>query len=274
MTSGCLVCGKPLVYYFTSDLRTCALCGGEFEALTVCEDGHYVCDKCHASAAPQFLEILRNSDERDPGKLFRQIMALEEVHMHGPEHHPIVAGIMLTVYRNNGGGIDLAAALDEAAVRGGQVPGGTCGAWGACGAAIGAGIYASILTGSSPLPAGQSEGPAGSTQPPGSKSSLLPAGQSEGPDDVASGSARAYSADADAWSISQKLTADCLERIAAVGGPRCCKRTSRIAIETAVDFTKERYGIEIPLEDFPCGFFRENKECIFGRCPYFPKKEK
>lgn len=47
--------------------------------------------------------------------------------------------------------IDLAKAIPAALERGGKVPGGTCGYWGVCGAAAGAGIYASIVTGATPL---------------------------------------------------------------------------------------------------------------------------
>mgnify|MGYP002869165356 CR=1 FL=1 len=67
-------------------------------------------------------------------------MALPQVHMHGPEHHGIVPCVLLTAYRNNGGEVDLPSSLREAVRRAKQVPGGTCGYWGACGAAIGAGI--------------------------------------------------------------------------------------------------------------------------------------
>ena len=41
----------------------------------------------------------------------------------------------------------------------------------------------------------------------------------------------------DAWPFPQKLVSIILSRLADVGGPRCCKRTSRIAIEEAVHFT-------------------------------------
>lgn len=149
--TGCLLCGKPLVYSPEVDECTCAICGNIFDSNAVCENGHFVCDKCHASSQEDFLSILRHTDEQSPVKLFNRIAALDGVHMHGPEHHIIIPGIMLTAYRNNGGELNLNAALDAAAKRGGQVPGGVCGFWGACGGAIGAGIYASVVTGSNPL---------------------------------------------------------------------------------------------------------------------------
>lgn len=78
-------------------------------------------------------------------------MDLPSVHMHGPEHHAIVPCVLLTAFRNNGEHMDYDAALSEICKRAKQVPGGTCGYWGVCGAAAGAGIFMSVMTGSSPL---------------------------------------------------------------------------------------------------------------------------
>lgn len=148
----CMVCGKPLVYWEDARRLRCSICGREFEANCACEDGHFVCDSCHeAGANAFFLPYLLASSEKDPLRLFEQVVALPRVHMHGPEHHAIVPCVLLTAYRNNGGELDLDKALHEALRRGAQVPGGSCGYWGVCGAAAGAGIYMSVLLGSNPL---------------------------------------------------------------------------------------------------------------------------
>lgn len=223
---GCLICGAPILYHAQSAVYSCELCGKGYESNAACEAGHYVCDQCHASAQADFLKLLQDSDEKDPIKLFAQVAVLESVHMHGPEHHSVVPCIMLTAYRNNGGELDLDSALKTAVQRGAQVPGGICGFWGACGAAIGAGIYASILTGSNPL-------------------------------------------NSEVWALPQRLTARCLENMARIGGPRCCKRTSRIAIEAAVRFTKEQFNIEMPVGTLPCDYHSLNQECLHSRCPYY-----
>ena len=227
--TGCLVCGKPIVYSADSAVVTCHLCGKQYETNAICEVGHYVCDKCHSSSQPDYLKLLRSSGEKDAAVLFRQVVELKSVHMHGPEHHSIVPCVMLTAYRNNGGAIDLNAALETATKRGAKLPGGTCGYWGACGAAIGAGIYAAIILGSSPLNTG-------------------------------------------VWSAPQQLTALCLSRIAELGGPRCCKRTSLISIETAAQFTQEQTGVTIPAELLTCSYSGRNRECIRTMCPYFGGK--
>ena len=61
---------------------------------------------------------------------------------------------------------------------------------------------------------------------------------------------------------------DCLKAIAAVGGPRCCKRDGRLSIECAAGFSKERFGIDMPVSRPACTFSEKNRECLDKRCPY------
>ena len=192
--SGCLICGAPITYRAESSIQTCSICHKEQLTNAVCENSHFICDACHSygTYAP-VIAALRDSTEKDALLLLEKIMDLPSVHMHGPEHHAIVPCVLLTAFRNNGEHMDYDAALSEICKRAKQVPGGTCGYWGVCGAAAGAGIFMSVMTGSSPL-------------------------------------------HKDAWPFPQKLVSIILSRLADVGGPRCCKRTSRIAIEEAVHF--------------------------------------
>ena len=149
---GCLLCGKPLVYDAQARLRRCSVCGEEKLSECACEDGHFVCDACHSAGLGSFLiPFLLHSGEKCPQRLLEQVMALPQVHLHGPEHHAIVPCVLLTAYHNCGGGNDLKKDLAAALKRGKRVPGGICGFWGVCGAAAGAGIYMSVLTGSTPL---------------------------------------------------------------------------------------------------------------------------
>ncbi|MGI6053793.1 MAG: DUF5714 domain-containing protein [Clostridium sp.] len=226
--AGCLLCGKPLLYEEKSRSRVCAICGRTFESVAACEDGHFICDSCHSAGLTGALAFLRESQEKDPVELFLNVAKLSGIHMHGPEHHSLVPCVLLTAYHNQGGKIDLDTAIPEAVRRGRQVPGGFCGFWGVCGAAVGCGIYASILLESGPL-------------------------------------------QAESWAKAQKLTARCLERIAAVGGPRCCKRDSRLAMEEAVEFTAETFGVQMEAGKNPCQFSEQNQECLKERCPYYKR---
>lgn len=148
--SGCLICGESIIILEKEASHTCLICNKHFISSTICIQGHYVCDDCHTNTN-EFVELLLNSKETNPTILFSQIENLKSVNMHGPEHHSIIPCVLLTAFKNSGGKIDLLSAIETALQRGKQAPGGTCGFWGTCGAAIGAGIYGSIVTESSPL---------------------------------------------------------------------------------------------------------------------------
>lgn len=70
------------------------------------------------------------------------------------------------------------------------------------------------------------------------------------------------------WALSNQMTAEALRAIAALGGPRCCKRNAYTAIKTAVAFVKAHLGIEMELEDIKCIHSPENNQCIKERCPF------
>lgn len=147
-----LICGAELVYNSLGTERRCAVCGRESAGNAVCANGHYVCDECHAYGAfAAIIPELYKSREKNPLLILDSVMDLPSVHMHGPEHHVIVPLVLLTALRNNGGDISYDEAMREAYRRASKLPGGTCGFWGVCGAAAGAGIFASLLLGSSPL---------------------------------------------------------------------------------------------------------------------------
>ncbi|MHB1652080.1 MAG: DUF5714 domain-containing protein [Desulfitobacteriaceae bacterium] len=142
---GCGVCGKELVYAETSQEQTCEYCGRVQESSIHCPDGHFVCDDCHRTDALGMIEVIvQNSTQQNPIVLAREIMSLPSVHMHGPEHHALVPVVLLASLRNLGVEVD-SKRLQEALLRSSQLPGGICGSWGTCGAAIGAGIGLSVL---------------------------------------------------------------------------------------------------------------------------------
>lgn len=226
----CLICGKPLVYLPGEQGKECALCHQIKPANAMCEDGHFVCDECHSGGGATILNFLRQSDEKNPIRLLHQVFELPEVHLHGPEHHSIVPCVLITAFHNCGGDIDTELCLPEAWNRGQKVCGGACGFLGVCGAASGAGIFASIVSGATPLTADQ-------------------------------------------WAIPQRLTASCLEAMVEIGGPRCCKRTSRIAIECAAAFAEKEFGVTMPVDRQACTYWAWNNECIRQRCPYFPVRK-
>lgn len=72
-----------------------------------------------------------------------------------------------------------------------------------------------------------------------------------------------------AWGLSNQMTGRALEKIGAVGGPRCCKRDSYLAISAAVRFTEEALGVSMELDDITCTRSAQNRHCIGARCPFF-----
>jgi len=233
MAEECLICGKPLMY--TNEVREmqCVVCGKKMLSKACCVDHHFVCDDCHSSGVALIKTICLNSKSKNPYRIALKLMQQDFIHMHGPEHHVLVGAALLTAYKNAGGVTDLEKALNEMEVRGKKVPGGACGFWGCCGAAISAGMFISIISGATPL--------------------------SE-----------------DEWGKSNLMTAAGLAKIGEIGGPRCCKRNALIAIETAVDYVKVHFGVEMEREEegIVCSFYRKNAQCLKERCPFFPKKSK
>ncbi len=156
MKDECLICGAPLKYSENDELMECALCHKKENSNTVCENGHYVCNECHTGGMDSIIGLCLSEKSKNPIRIIQKMMALsfcggKKAPMHGPEHHVMVGSALLTAYKNAGGPIDLPKALSEMQARGKKVPGGACGFWGACGAGISAGMFVSIVTGSTPL---------------------------------------------------------------------------------------------------------------------------
>jgi len=149
----CLICGAELVYLTRADMFACAICGRSAQAEVRCADGHYVCDTCHAAPANAWIEAAcLRSPERNPVRLAEELMRSPLVKMHGPEHHYLVPAVLLTAYYNALGQPDeKQGKLRTARQRAGNVLGGFCGFYGACGAGVGTGIFVSLITDATPL---------------------------------------------------------------------------------------------------------------------------
>ena len=150
--------------------------------------------------------------------------------MHGPEHHYLIPAIFLTAIKNSGHDIP-SNYWQLILARCSDLPGGTCGFWGACASAIGNGITISILKECNP----------------GKK---------------------------DYYGEIHAVTADSLNSIAKIGGPRCCKRNTILAAESMQQTLADKFNIELSKTPFVCSFMKNNQECIALECPYFPGSDK
>jgi hypothetical protein len=224
--NNCGVCARPLVYASDSITRTCALCGKAEKTAIYCPAGHYVCDVCHSLEALKVLQrVLAASETTDPAAILEQVLSHPSVPMHGPEHHVIVPAAIVAAVRNCGYPLP-EGSVEKAIERAGKVPGGWCGLYGDCGAAVGAGIAVSVIAGATPLT--------------GPQRTLAMASTSQ--------------------ALSRMLDDQ----------PRCCKKASRIAVQSTVDFLRERLGINLPQGDkVRCTYNLRNPQCARENCPYF-----
>lgn len=159
-----------------------------------------------------------------------QLMDLQGLPMHCPEHHFIVpAALLLAAHRGAGMAREkVGQDLHTAMMRGKTVPGGFCGNCGCCGAAVGAGMFLSVWLATNP------------------KSN-------------------------ENWALVQRMTACALERIAAVEGPRCCKRVTFFALEAARTFCKTELAMDLAgTPKIVCKYSSNNQECRHTACPFFP----
>jgi hypothetical protein len=224
--NNCGVCAGLLVYSAESVTKICALCGKEEKTNIYCPAGHYICDTCHSKTAMEVLKnILTTARTTDPNALLEEVMAHPSVPTHGPEHHVIVPAVIVAAVRNSGYPLP-EDTLDKVFERGGKVPGGWCGLYGDCGAAVGSGIAVSVITGATPL----------------------------------TGKQRTLAMAATSQALYRMLDEQ----------PRCCKRASRVAIQSTVDFLREHLGIDLPrAEKVSCNYPMRNKQCAREKCPYF-----
>ena len=75
------------------------------------------------------------------------------------------------------------------------------------------------------------------------------------------------------WAQCQRLTATVQGHIADSALPRCCSRSSYIAVLDAVDFLNAHYNVAMERPGkVACTFYDGNAQCLREQCPYFPSE--
>lgn len=189
---------------------------------------------CCADAAGDTTTTLATLVARDlkgvrPAAMMEELLGAQPgAPVHGVWHHALVGEILLLCLRNAGYtiGEDL---VDEVVDRGRQIPGGSCGFLGVCGALASASSAYAILLASTPV----------ATE---ARERLL--------------------------DFSSRLAA----RLAKIGGSRCCKKSSYVALQMARDEFAD-IGFELPREEFAgrCQFVADNETCDGTDCAFFPQ---
>jgi len=71
------------------------------------------------------------------------------------------------------------------------------------------------------------------------------------------------------WGLANQMTAESLRCIGALGGPRCCKRDTFMALKTARKFVKQKLQVILDVPDtITCEFNELNQECLEEDCPF------
>ncbi len=149
----CLVCGGELVYEEGLDKLECFYCHEVYDSNVKCKNDHFVCDRCHSLPAMELIESYCIASKiEDPLELALTLMRNPNVKLHGPEHHFLVPAVLLAAYYNSKREYDeKATKIRMAKKRASQILGGFCGFYGDCGAAVGTGIFMSLITNATPL---------------------------------------------------------------------------------------------------------------------------
>lgn len=152
----CLICNQGVTNIEDDIKGQCHICKEGFNPNRSCKNEHYICGDCYNIRVKELIsDYVLKTDSKNPEEIMLNIMKKKHLYMHGPIHHYLMPAALLAAYKNAGGDIDLENSLTIAEERSSNVPGGICGLWGACGAPIGAGIFTSIITDSSPLAGSQ-----------------------------------------------------------------------------------------------------------------------
>jgi hypothetical protein len=97
------------------------------------------------------LTTMRSTSD-NPFFLAEQLLENPAIKMHGAEHHFLVPAVLIAALYNHTGEQDRKErGIRNARRRAEMVKGGFCGLLGDCGAAVGTGIFVSVVTGATPL---------------------------------------------------------------------------------------------------------------------------
>jgi len=151
--SGCVICGKEIIYKDENEDLSCFYCHNVFYGNVKCSDGHYICDLCHSLSANELIQdYCITSQSTNPLNLAMELMKHHAIKMHGPEHHFLIPAVLLAAYYNKTGNLhEKKTNIIKARKRAEKILGGFCGTHGTCGAAVGTGIFVSLITKATPL---------------------------------------------------------------------------------------------------------------------------
>ena len=149
---GCMICEQELTYNEQDKEVKCIYCNKIYQSNVSCSRGHFICDTCHSKDSIDLIySYCLNTDKKDPLEMAIELMKNKNINMHGPEHHFLVPAVLITCYYNINEVELKEKKLNLVKERATKIPGGICGSYGSCGAAIGTGLVISVITEATPL---------------------------------------------------------------------------------------------------------------------------
>lgn len=76
----------------------------------------------------------------------------------------------------------------------------------------------------------------------------------------------------ESWGAANLATARALTAIGRLGGPRCCKRTTFLALVTGIGVAERRLGVRLSPTSPACDWSELNEECQGEPCPFHPAR--
>jgi len=151
--TGCLICSNKLIYLNNSEGLACYYCNEIFDNNVKCINGHYVCKKCQGLSAYDLIETYCiKSKLEDPFELATILMRNPKFKIRGPEHHFLVPAVLLASFYNPKKAYDdKENSMRQARKRAEQISEDFCNSHGNCGAAVGTGIFISLITSTTTL---------------------------------------------------------------------------------------------------------------------------
>ncbi len=226
----CLVCGQPLIYKKTPTVVSCYHCGIQNKTQTLCQEGHYVCDEC---ARRDVYEIIISQCNKYSG-----LNAIE-----------LAESIM-----------DLSKIKIHGPEHHLLVPAVMLAIW--CNAKnISKEIKSELLN--------EARNRALKIQD-GICATHGACGGSIGVGIFFSLILQVNELDKENYGYINRATANTLANIAKYGGPRCCKRSTYLAILQTRNQLVEDFGLNLPIPNkIQCQYVEKNLECTKSECLFY-----
>jgi len=149
ITGKCLACDGELEHYDSAVIAKCSECGAREKTYIICKKGHYLCNACASKESiNKIYENMFDCKDENPLDIAEKLIA--KCGICGNSPHPLTTAAFLVAYKNLTGNINDDEVMDGV-MRATQIPGGWCGYYGTCGAAVGIGVAFAIIQKSTPM---------------------------------------------------------------------------------------------------------------------------